>query len=181
MKLRLGGIGEGQSRVALREDPQALGLSWKDGQFRSPIHLELEILRRGDRFFAQGEITTQVDAKCSKCLREFTLPLRAPFRLTIRLSPEGGRDDDTEGDFLLLSPRTEALEIGERVRQFILLALPLKPLCRPDCRGLCPICGKDLNEGECNCRGKAPDSRWEKLKSLKEKGFKTTGESSQRG
>jgi len=181
MKLRLGGIEEGPRRIKLREDPQTLDLNWKDGHFRSPIQFELEILRRGDRFFAQGEITTQVDAKCSRCLREFTLPLKAPFKLIIKFRSQGSIVDSAEEDFLLLSPRAETFDIGERVRQLILLALPLKPLCRPDCRGLCPICGKDLNEGECNCRGKAPDSRWEKLKSLKEKGFKTTGESSQRG
>jgi len=75
----------------------------------------------------------------------------------------------------IISPQVESLEIGERVRQLILLALPLKPLCRPDCRGLCPLCGQDLNEGECGCKREAPDSRWEKLKALRENGFGGAG------
>ncbi len=169
MRLRLGKIDEGPRKITLSQDPQTLGLSWKDGQFRSPVLLELQITRRGDRFYAQGKITAEVEAKCSRCLKEFILPLGIPFTLTIKLSPQGGKDDDAEGDFLLLAPRTEALEIGDRVRQLILLALPLKPLCRPDCRGLCPICGKDLNEGGCRCRREALDPRWEKLRSLKQR------------
>ncbi len=163
--MRLGKI-EGGKEVVLREDPQVLDLSWRDGEFRSPILLEVELTQRGGQFLAKGEITTQVEARCSRCLKEFTLPLGTPFRLTIKLSPEGCINDNGEGDFLLLSPRTEAVEIGERVRQLILLALPLKPLCRPDCRGLCPLCGKDLNEGGCKCRREALDPRWEKLKLL---------------
>ena len=159
----------------LREDPQALDLSWKDGHFRSPIQCELEVRRRGDRFLLQGEITTQVDAQCSRCLKGFILPLRVPFKLIVELSSQGGEKDNGEEDFLLLSPQVESLEIGERVRQLILLALPLKPLCRPDCRGLCPLCGQDLNEGECGCKREALDSRWEKLKTLREKGFGRAG------
>ncbi len=169
MKLKLGEIEEGAKNVSLREDLKTLGLSWKDGRFRSPIQCELEVRRKGDRFLLQGEVTTQVDAQCSRCLKEFALSLRVPFKLIIKLSPQGGIADNLEEGFLLLSPQAETLEIGERVRQLILLALPLKPLCRPDCRGLCPVCGQDLNEGECNCRREAPDSHWEKLKSLKQK------------
>jgi uncharacterized protein len=167
MKLRLGEIEEGPKKILFKETPQTLDLNWKDGHFRSSIQFELEAWRRGDRFLLQGEITTQIDTQCSRCLKEVVLSLRVPFKLIIKLSPQGGIADNLEEDFLLLSPRAETLEIGERVRQLILLALPLKPLCRLDCRGLCPVCGKDLNEGECNCRREASDSRWEKLKSLR--------------
>lgn len=167
MKLRLGKIEEEPKKISFKEKPQTLDLSWKDGHFRSPIRLEFEVWRRGDGFLLQGEITTQVDAQCSRCLKDFILPLRVPFKLIIKLGPQGGIEDNLEEDFLLLSPSAETLEIEERVRQLILLSLPRKPLCRPDCKGLCPVCGKDLNEGECNCRRQIPDSRWEKLKFLK--------------
>ncbi len=167
MKLRLGEIEEKPGRVTLKGEPEDLELEWKDGCFRSPVCLELKVFRRGDRFLAQGEITTSVDARCSRCLREFPLPVRTQFKLTIELTPKGNNGDNVEEDYILLSPQSEVLDLRERVRQLILLSLPVKPLCHPNCRGLCPICGKDLNEGECGCRREEYDPRWEKLKSLR--------------
>ena len=58
------------------------------------------------------------------------------------------------------------LDITEAIRQYAVLALPMKPLCKPDCQGLCPHCGRNLNEGQCSCPQKSVDARWTKLKEL---------------
>jgi uncharacterized protein len=58
------------------------------------------------------------------------------------------------------------LDLTEAVRQYRETALAMQPLCRPDCKGLCPVCGSDLNEGPCNC-GAGTDSRWSALAALK--------------
>ncbi|HEY6146875.1 MAG TPA: DUF177 domain-containing protein, partial [Thermoanaerobaculia bacterium] len=59
------------------------------------------------------------------------------------------------------------VSVAPIVEERIQMAVPMKPLCREDCLGLCPTCGKDLNQGPCNCRDEAIDPRWEALSKLK--------------
>jgi len=58
------------------------------------------------------------------------------------------------------------VDLTEEIRQCLLLELPMKPLCRTDCKGLCPQCGHNRNEGPCSCRTEEPEDPWEKLRSL---------------
>jgi len=58
------------------------------------------------------------------------------------------------------------LDLYEAVRQYALLALPMKPLCKQECPGICPQCGKNLNEGKCSCPRRERDARWAKLEGL---------------
>jgi len=82
----------------------------------------------------------------------------APREDEVELSP-----DDMEIGFL----REEAVEVEEILKERIWLSIPMKPLCKEDCKGLCPTCGKDLNEGECDCPKEAIDPRFAVLKDLK--------------
>lgn len=73
--------------------------------------------------------------------------------------------NDEENDTFLLV-ENESIEAGRSVREYILLELPTKFLCKPDCKGLCPQCGKNLNEGKCSCSARQVDPRLEILKKL---------------
>ena len=61
----------------------------------------------------------------------------------------------------------EELDLCEAVQEQVIMALPVRPLCREDCRGLCPVCGADLNEESCTCAEKTVDPRWKALSELK--------------
>jgi uncharacterized protein len=63
----------------------------------------------------------------------------------------------------------EGLLLEEALREQVLLALPLKAVCREDCKGLCPHCGKNLNEGQCSCAEPVDDLRWSALKEIRDK------------
>jgi len=69
-------------------------------------------------------------------------------------------------EFQQLLPGQAVIDIADDVRQTLLLAVPLKLLCSENCRGLCPTCGKNLNEGECSCRNDVGDPRWDVLRNL---------------
>jgi uncharacterized protein len=71
-----------------------------------------------------------------------------------------------EDDTALLINEQHILDLSEVLRQNLLLAVPMQPLCRPDCAGLCPTCGQDLNEGACECDSAGIDPRWADLGSL---------------
>ena len=112
---------------------------------------------------------TRAIERCSRCLKEIETPLEIAFeeeyvpvvdantgaRVRAALAPDTFRIGP---DFVL--------DLREGVRQYILMSEPAKPLCRPDCPGLCPNCGADLNQGSCRCSPEG-DSRWQALAGLK--------------
>ncbi|MRR10305.1 DUF177 domain-containing protein, partial [bacterium] len=78
-----------------------------------------------------------------------------------------GRERELSADDLAaIEYRKGEIDLWPELREAVLLALPLKPLCREDCRGICPACGRDLNEGSCGCREDRGDHRWDKLREL---------------
>jgi uncharacterized protein len=103
--------------------------------------------------------------ECRRCLMPIQGQLACEVRELFRPQSPGDSDEDTyplEGDHLDLLPM---------VRDAVMLELPLAPLCRADCRGLCPTCGADLNAGDCGCPPPVQDGRWGALDVLRQPGF----------
>ncbi len=114
------------------------------------------VLDNGGDFLAvalSGEAV--VGAECGRCLQPVKLDVPFALRQEYREDEPGFEDE-------WLAYRQDVVELDDLVTQAVLLALPEVPLCRPDCRGLCPTCGRDLNDGPCGC---APpqDERWSAL------------------
>jgi uncharacterized protein len=136
----------------------------------SPLRMAGEVMRIEGGYALSAELVYEGELECSRCLAPY--PFREDETFSLVLYPrrpaeeekELGRDDlDVlfyDEPVVLLAPIAE-----ERVQ----VALPMKPLCRPDCRGLCAGCGKDLNLGPCACVRDDVDPRWEALRALKEK------------
>jgi uncharacterized protein len=74
--------------------------------------------------------------------------------------------DEGEADLIIIKDGEHLVDISEVMRQAVMLAIPLKPLCKEECRGLCPSCGVNLNEESCDCKNEEPDDRWEGLRNL---------------
>ena len=103
---------------------------------------------------------------CDRCLKKISERVDGTVEILLR---RGTAADTGEGDETLpvLSPEEEACyDIFPRVLQYLLLEIPQKIVCSPECQGLCPICGADLNKGPCGCERKKGDPRWEPLKKL---------------
>jgi len=118
----------------------------------------------------RGRLTTEVETTCSRCARPVACPvtfdIEEEFFPTIDVISGVPVDlpDDPEAFTI---DEHHILELHEAVRQYALLALPIKRLCREECQGLCPNCGSNLNEVSCCCEAPARDPRWAKLESLK--------------
>src|SRR5262249_45945742 len=85
------------------------------------------------------------------------------------LDPRSGEaivQEDVDPDAFRIDAQ-HLLDLTEAVRQYREVSIEMQPLCRPDCRGLCPRCGKDFNEGDCECPGGRIDNRWAKLAALR--------------
>jgi uncharacterized protein len=117
------------------------------------------------------EVSGQVEApwhgECRRCLRPVSGRLSVDVREMYRPRPPGEPADQDEETYPL---KGELLDLRPLVRDAILLDLPIAPLCRPDCAGLCPTCGADLAEGSCDCPPAAGDPRWAALDVLRDPG-----------
>ena len=112
---------------------------------------------------------TKINASfvCDRCTGEFNSQIISNYRMIYLFRQEFDDDRNDKSDIVYLHPDTDKIELDEDIRDYALLAVPMKQLCSEDCKGLCPRCGKNLNEGPCNCKEENLDPRWEPLKELK--------------
>lgn len=120
----------------------------------------------------EGKAAAEVELVCSRCLKPFVQKIEVSFadEFRPRVDILTGIPLDISGveEALLITPR-HMLILDELIREKILLAIPMKPLCSPDCKGLCPVCGHDLNEGPCEHVGqKSIHPAWLVLEQLLE-------------
>ena len=155
--------------VAL-DDADRLDLRDDEAQLAGPITGEVKLHRTNQGIFADGYVEVPVTLECTRCLKSYVLPLRFPLReqfyptIDINSGLPVPPPDDDELSFPI--DRNHLLDLREAIRQNLVLSLPAKPLCREDCAGLCPHCGKDLNEGPCDCREEVTDERFSALRDL---------------
>jgi len=142
---------------AQSEDPQQPELS-------GPVRL----MRTGDGVLVQGRFQTQVIVPCARCLEPVAVALDVAleeiFSPTLDVVTGQTRVPE-EDDRALWIDEHHVLDLREVLRQDVLVAMPLHLLCGAACRGLCPTCGQNLNEGSCNCEPE-PDPRWASLAAL---------------
>ncbi len=119
--------------------------------FDRPVHVKLKLSVVNRVFVAMGSYETELTMECHRCLKRFTHQAASTdyiWEQPVQLS----------GD--------EIIDLTEGIREDIMLRLPLKNLCSEDCKGLCPMCGKDLNEGPCGCEPVRPPSAFDELDTL---------------
>ncbi|NLI00284.1 MAG: DUF177 domain-containing protein [Chthonomonadales bacterium] len=143
----------------------------------APIEGELWFSNAGSALLVTGHATTRVALVCSRCLAAMDelleVAIDEQYPLVHRTGGGPGHRHDlvVDEDENLASGRLFAgplLDLTELLRQTLSVALPLQPLHRPDCAGLCRTCGQDLNDGPCNCRSTDPDERLAPLAKLLE-------------
>ncbi len=119
-----------------------------------------------------GRVEGTLLLQCSRCLEEFRLPAQVDLNLVLRPRPiesTGGQEAAEEQEMDALSVDPEAIDPADIIVQELLLAAPMKPLCREDCAGLCPTCGAPRKAGPCPCPAEADvGSKWAVLAKLKE-------------
>ena len=111
------------------------------------------MLRTPNGVLVRARINTAAELECSRCLepveREVTMDLDEEFHPSVHILT--GAPLEAAEDEAVQIDEHHVLDLSEVVRQYLSTALPLQPLCSPDCRGLCATCGKNLNEGPCGC------------------------------
>jgi uncharacterized protein len=145
-------------------------------KFMAPIKTALRAIRIDDMIEVKGQIDTIVRLPCGRCLKEYETPLKSRFDLTyVRRIPGTQEDEDEEQEEVeiraaemgLIYFEGEEINLQNGIQEQVILAFPIKSLCRENCKGLCFNCGNDLNPGDCGCNRQPPDGRFAALKNLK--------------
>jgi uncharacterized protein len=153
----------------------------EDVRQRSPLlsegHADLVKEHHGKNEIVQdirlkGKLETDLEVACARCLEPVLLPVKRNFDLLYRpLGTDSGHEElsVTDAEAEIGYYQGEGLLLEDTLREQVLLSVPLKALCREDCKGLCPHCGKNLNESECSCTEHLEDPRWAALKEIRDK------------
>jgi len=131
----------------------------------------VELSNTGKSVVARGHVAGQANLECSRCLKQFPWQFHLAFTENCHL-----RQTDDPAEYEIAQDEEEpipildedVIDLTELIRQLIAVEVPLRPLCRPDCAGLCPECGTDLNQNQCDCRKARVDPRWAKLREMLE-------------
>ena len=170
MKLNLSEIagidGMHAAQVIEEQCPQDLGY-----ECAVPAKGRLEFTNTGSLLLVTGDVETELKLQCGRCLVDMTYPVHLKVEEEFRLEKIGDAiralpldEGDTESELV----KDNILDVQEVIRQDLLLEVPIQPLCRPDCRGLCPTCGENLNLRKCACPPAEPESPLKVLAELLE-------------
>jgi len=136
----------------------------------APVRVDLEIHKDKERFRLTGTVQTELELPCGRCLEPFGLPFEAQMDVRFLPASELSTEDErevAEEDLDTSYYRDDQIDLNELLREQFYLALPMKPLCRDDCAGLCSQCGTNLNTGTCQCTSQWEDPRLAPLRDLK--------------
>lgn len=133
----------------------------EDVRFVSPGVVEVLVEPVQGGYLLTGTASVGTEVPCSRCLAPVPWSIREPFRMVLSRHPL----EDLDDDWALFPVGEHEFDVAPLVRELIIVALPQKPLCRPDCLGLCPVCGADRNVEPCGCAAGMGDPRWAELAS----------------
>jgi len=129
-----------------------------------------ELLRDTDgEVRIQGKYSVEMAAQCDRCLGRARFPLDAGFDLFYRPASDIAGEEEIsldQGELEIGFYEDGGIELEEILREQVLLALPMQRVCSDVCKGICPVCGKNRNETECDCRTESADDRWGALRKL---------------
>lgn len=170
--LRIATMEEGESHRELVADPAEVGFEGPNFEAEGLVVFRATIYRLGDRIEVRGPVSARVRQVCGRCLEEVASEVRADLR--IFAEPPDSRDlrereEVREDDLGIVYHDGQFVDLTDELRQVLLVEVSWHPVCRPDCRGLCPHCGANRNGVECGCAEDPVDPRWQALLDLRRK------------
>ncbi len=152
---------EKSEEIYRREALDAAGGGYPELALCGPVEFSGRIEHAAPYFHLKGELKAELELVCSRCLAKFRQTFSVPVAEVFTNREAALASDDEIGFF-----EGDELDIAPALLKALFMELPLRPLCWPDCQGLCPNCGADLNLGPCACAKDDVDWRFEKLKTL---------------
>jgi uncharacterized protein len=164
MKIKISGLKNGTHTYKFEGKSESLDIIEPlNGNFWAEVVLN----KFNDQIILEVSTIVEADFVCDRCSTDFKLDVRGEYRMVYLL--RSIENDESELNITYLSPDTDKIDISNDLRDYLILSVPMKRLCDEECKGLCIKCGKNLNEGQCECKGEEIDDRWKTLLELKKK------------
>ncbi|HVB28943.1 MAG TPA: DUF177 domain-containing protein [Terriglobia bacterium] len=159
----------GLHRVTVSKTYLPGALDYQEVKFRQvgPLTVKGEAELAGKEIRISGHVSARLETACDRCLEQVKLPVELDFDLPYRPMEEIAREEEVEveeDDLQVGFYSGEGLNLADVVREQVVLSVPLKVVCRPDCLGLCPVCGVNRNVEPCSCSSQHGDSPFAILK-----------------
>jgi uncharacterized protein len=169
MRIELENLEGGKGDFAHVYQPDELNPVDERVELIEPAAVNGRVRLAGNEVFVNGHVGTRVKVECDRCLQPVELPVDSDFELEYIPDSEYEASEAaelTEAEMSVSVFDGDAVDVDEIVKEQVLLAVPTRMLCREDCKGICPECGRDRNTGECSCVTNDIDPRWAALKNL---------------
>ncbi len=162
---------EAEKDFAFEISPDEIELGEEVARLVSPARITGKVKRGSSKIHISGVLSGTIEIDCTRCCVSQTKPLELDFDLVYvsakRYSSERGTEV-SDSELVVAVYDNDEIDLIELAREQILLSLPIRYYCSPDCKGLCPECGVNRNLNECDCAGKEIDPRWSALRKLRE-------------
>ena len=160
MKIRISRLSEGLHEYHFSSDPSEIGL---ENNFKKAVEVDVTLDKASRQMYLKSDIRSSGLFQCDRCLAELEQFVSCHFNM-FYVYDELDTGSHPADEVQVISPDTVYIDLTEDVRQMVTLAVPLKLLCKDDCKGLCPRCGTNWNHQSCSCNAEVDDSRWEGLR-----------------
>ena len=164
LNVSLTALDRGEVRVREQVSPDDPMWEGSGVTLAGPLDVDLTARQVGDGVFVRGRLRTTVRQACRRCLASVEQPV--DDTVDMLFDTLGEDEEEAGGEVYPLPARGDTLDLRDAVREQLLLRAPEFVLCREECRWLCPTCGTDLNQGECDCAPVKAESPWDALKNV---------------
>jgi uncharacterized protein len=137
---------------------------YRDDIYPNAIDVKVNLNKFEKNITCQIEIKTKAVFKCDRCLSEFNEIRSEKNEVLFQLGQDSHISDDEE--IVRISPEQKEIDMTDFIKEMLILSVPMKAICKEDCKGICASCGADLNSENCSCSGESADPRWDKLSEL---------------
>ncbi|NIM19507.1 MAG: hypothetical protein GTO51_03900 [Candidatus Latescibacteria bacterium] len=141
-----------------------------DAERKIECLVDVTARKSGETFYFQTKLHGTLSTQCHKCLQPTDFGIDTAFEVVVQRggTAKAGTDRAVEEDFVYLPIGEQEFSLDQHIYENLVVNIPMQIICREDCKGLCPICGANMNKDPCTCE-RSGDSRWDALKSLKDK------------
>jgi uncharacterized protein len=166
MFIKISGLSEGVHNFSFDEKVSLINL---EDPFFGNFKAQIELSKTHNQIILNTRFSVKALFECDRCANNFEHEIDGSYKMVYFFGNKPSDGENKDENLIYLHPDADRIEIGNDLRDFALLSVPMKKLCREDCKGLCIRCGKDLNEGDCDCDKSNNDARWLPLQELKNK------------
>lgn len=165
MLIKLNNLKEGTHLYNLDEPIESAGL---EEPFFDNVNVDLTLQKLHNQVVLETKLKLKVHFECDRCNTDFNSELSSKYKMVYLFGNDYNESNESLNVSYLPIDASE-IELENDIRDYAMLAIPMRKLCKEDCKGLCSECGKNLNEGNCDCKNHIADPRWLPLEELKNK------------